>query len=306
VSDEKTPKAEVSPGSVTKYLTKKGARWRWQGYATIIDGSSKKGSHRLGEAGFTTKKEAQAAMLDAFYEIRKFGLPSGPQNQPDLLSFNSLSSLWLDSLDLANSTLAGYRKIIRNHISPYLGNKIVDELTTEDLNKLYKRLLSVGRNDSKAPGGPLKSNTVHKCHQVLRSMLDFAVVQELIPENVARSPKVTMPSARSIKSEKEELEVWTLGQTKNFLRWNEEVYCDDLNVLWRVFAMTGLRRGEGIALQWRDIDFEKSRIKVIRASDSAKAKATKRTKTYRQRSLEIDPELLGYLDRHRRESPYGR
>lgn len=297
--DEKTPKTEVSPGSVTKYFVKNGLRWRWQGYATTHDGMSKSRSQRLGGGGFATKKEAQAAMLDAFYEIRKFGLPGTPQVQEDLLCFNPLSLMWLESLDLANSTLAGYRKIIRNHIAPYLGEELVSEVTTEDLNKLYKRLLTGGRNDSKAPGGPLKSNTVHKCHQVLRSMLDFAVVQELIAENVARSPKVRMPTARSIRSQKEELQVWTLGQTKNFLRWNEEVDCDDLNVLWRVYAMTGVRRGEGIALQWKDIDFEKSKIKVIRASDSAKARATKRTKTYRQRSLEIDPELLGYLESHR-------
>ena len=206
-------------------------------------------------------------MAESLYWVRKGGFPPKPEVQHDELLVSVLANLWLEFLDLANSTVAADRKIVRNHITPYLGDRAVSAILTGDLNTLYKTLLSGGRRDSKANGGPLKSNTVRKCHQVVRSMLDFAVVQELIPENVARSPKVTMPSSRSIKSQREELEVWTLGQTKNFLRWNEEVYCDDLNVLWRVFAMTGLRRGEGIALQWRDIDFENSKIKVIRASD---------------------------------------
>lgn len=148
-------------------------------------------------------------MLDAFHEIPKSGTPSTHQVQDDLVCFNPLSVFWLESLDLTNFTLAGYHKIIRNHISPFLGEKMVSEVTTEDLDKLYERILTGGRNDSKAPGGALKSNTVHKCHQVLRSILDFAVVQELIPENVARSPKEWMPSARSIMSRKEELQVWT-------------------------------------------------------------------------------------------------
>lgn len=204
----------------------------------------------------------------------------------------------MESLDLANSTISGYTKIIRNHLDPYLGDKGVLDLATGDLNSLYSLLLGKGRKDPKRPGGSLKANTVNKCHQVVRSILDYAVTYELIPYNVARSPNLSVPSARSMRSQKTEIEVWTIAETKALLKWNECVYNDDLHVWWRLLAMTGLRRGEGVALQWKDIDFANSKLKVVRAADSAKSKATKSTKTYRQRSLDIDPETLAYLEGH--------
>lgn len=101
-----------------------------------------------------------------------------------------------------------------------------------------------------------------------------------------------------MRSQKTEIEVWTIAETKALLKWNECVYNDDLHVLWRLLAMTGLRRGEGVALQWKDIDFANSKLKFVRAADSAKSKATKSTKTYRQRSLDIHPETLAYLEGH--------
>lgn len=291
-------KIEVSGGSVTKYEVSKGVRWRWQAVATERVEDLATNPVRLGKAGFATRKEAREAMRESLHHIKKEGFPQTEVTPEAIKTFGEVAAEWLESLDLANSTISGYTKIIRNHLDPYLGDKGVLDLSTADLNSLYSLLLGKGRKDSKHPGGSLKGNTVNKCHQVVRSILDYAVTHELIPYNVARSPKLSVPSARSMRSQKTEIEVWTIAETKALLEWNECVYNDDLHVLWRLLAMTGLRRGEGVALQWKDIDFANSKLKVVRAADSARSKATKSTKTYRQRSLDIDPETLAYLEGH--------
>ena len=57
--------------------------------------------------------------------------------------------------------------------------------------------------------------------------------------------------------------------------------------------------GAGDALQWKAIDFATLKLKIVRGADSAKSKATESTKTYRQRSLNLDPETLAYLESYR-------
>ena len=294
-------KTFVSPGSVTKYRTKSGTRWRWQAFVGIEPGGSKPTTVRVGEAGFSTKREASDAMLERLHLIRAEGFSGSKDDASPILTFSCVTSEWIESLDLANSTLAGYRKIIRNHLEPRLGSLSLIEISTDHLNRLYKSLLEGGRKDSKGPGQALKANTVNKCHQVIRSILDFAVTHEYLETNISRSPKVMAPTSRRVKAQKEEIEVWTMAETKAVLRWNEEVERDDLNVLWRLYALTGMRRGEGIALKWKDIDFENSTVNVVRSADSALAKSTKSTKTYRHRSIDLDPDLLKYLQHFREE-----
>jgi integrase len=55
---------------------------------------------------------------------------------------------------------------------------------------------------------------------------------------------------------------WTSSQLKTFL---ESVRDDRLYALWLLYATTGMRRGEALALYWEDIDFEAGRVAVQRA-----------------------------------------
>jgi len=55
---------------------------------------------------------------------------------------------------------------------------------------------------------------------------------------------------------------WDAKQPKAFLG---SVKDDRLAQLWRVFAMTGMRRGEVCGLRWEDVDLERGRLSVRRA-----------------------------------------
>lgn len=113
-------------------------------------------------------------------------------------------------------------------------------------------------------GEPLSLNTVKKVHDVLASMLDSVVL-----DNYLVNKAVKPPHPKDIQAQKEQLEVWTVQQVKDFLSW-DAAQDDDINMLYRLALHTGMRRSESIALQWRDIDLLAGRIAVMCSVDEDK------------------------------------
>ena len=80
-------------------------------------------------------------------------------------------SEWLDqwleqmSVTLRPSTLEHYRKDLTNHVKPYLGAKLLTQVTASDLRKLYDALKRNSRvNPRPGQSHGLSSNTVHGIH----------------------------------------------------------------------------------------------------------------------------------------------
>ena len=73
-----------------------------------------------------------------------------------------------------------YRGYLDHHIKPYIGNIPLTKLSSLDLQRLYKKLLSDGRVDriesKKQPKG-LSAKTVRNIHQIISSALKLAVEQ---------------------------------------------------------------------------------------------------------------------------------
>lgn len=81
-----------------------------------------------------------------------------------------------------------------NHVKPYLGTKLLTQVTASDLRKLYETLKQSGKMNPR-PGQccGLSSTTVHGVHTTLHHILKDAKNQGLIPINPAdkvEPPKV--------------------------------------------------------------------------------------------------------------------
>jgi integrase len=98
---------------------------------------------------------------------------------------------------------------------------------------------------------------------------------------------------------------WTDDQLKTFLVWSAENSA--LHTAWYVLAMTGMRRGELLALRWRDVDLDTGTISVRRSVGLTRNKGEKRsikegpTKTCRPRVVDVDPAMVALLRSHKRE-----
>jgi integrase len=266
-------------GTHYQYVTRSGAK-RWRAQANDSKRTSKT---------FKTKNEAQSWLAEFNRQSKKI------VTNPLQTTFEEYAQEWLSSLTLANSTIQGYDKNLRNHVLPTLGDKPLESITAKDIESLYQTLRSRGRKDGKDFGGALSENTINKVHQNLRKILDLAVEDGLILSNPAKQKRIVKPpSPAKIRAQKQEVQTLSAEELVVFLEFNEQQE-DDLNLLWRLIIETGLRRGEAIALQWSDLDVTNSRLSIRRAADPSVSRGVKRTKTNRDRNLELDPQLVSVL-----------
>ena len=121
--------------------------------------------------------------------------------------------------------LRGY---IDNHINPNIGAVPLEKLTSLDLQKLYKKLLTKGRVDRlEAKGQPkgLSAKMVRNLHQIISSAMKLAKEQKLIaadPTEGCALPKV----------EHREMKTLPVEQLRSFLREARESGVFELYSIW--------------------------------------------------------------------------
>ena len=183
-----------------------------------------------------------------------------------------------------------YRGYIDHHIKPYIGDIQLNKLTSLDLQRLYKKLLSGGRVErieaEKQPKG-LSPKTVRNINQVISSALTCAREQKLIISNPADG--CSLP-----KLEHREMKTLTADQLQAFLREAKE---SGVYEMYYIELATGLRRGELLGLKWEDIDLTTGVIHVRRQVariNGEIAEAPLKTKNS-YRTLSIGADAVGIL-----------
>ena len=152
------------------------------------------------------------------------------------------------------STAEYYRRGIELHITPRIGDIPLKKLTGRDLQWLYKDLQEHGRlreaQKGKQPG--LSDSTIRGIHTVLHNALDRAVKERLIVRNPADDcipPKIP----------KHEMKILPPEQIKSYLTAAEQ---RGVLPMFYLELISGLRKGELVALQWSDLDIENKTISV--------------------------------------------
>ena len=154
-----------------------------------------------------------------------------------------LSSWLAGKRNLRPSSAALYRGHIEKHLAPALGHLRIGELRAEHIDSFLSQLLA---------DAAVTAATARRIHATLRAALNGAVRRRLIPYNPAL--QVELPAERRTPST-----VWTPEQVGQFL---DAVQSDRLASLWHLVVMTGVRRGEAVGLQWRDVDLESTVMRV--------------------------------------------
>ena len=171
---------------------------------------------------------------------------------------------WLDvwyenyaKLKVCPSSHQTYRGYIDNHIKPNIGHIPLSKLTSLDLQKLYKKLLSGGRvkriEAKRQPRG-LSAKTVRNLNQVISSAMDFAIAQKLIltkPTDGCALPKLEHREMKTLPAE----------QLASFLQEARE---SGVFELYYTELATGLRRGELLGLKWEDLDLVRGEMRIRR------------------------------------------
>ena len=190
-----------------------------------------------------------------------------------------------------------YKGYIDNHIKPNIGNIPLEKLTTMDLQKFYRKLLTKGRieriESREQPKG-LSAKTVRNINQVISSAMDLAVAQKIIPANPTNACELP-------KVEHQEMQTIPAEQLQAFLA---EARATGVYELYYIELATGLRRGELLGLKWTDIDWKNGIIKVRRQVarvDGEIVEAPLKTKNS-YRAVSISPQAIEVLREQKRKN----
>ncbi len=221
------------------------------------------------QKGGNTKKEAKAKLREILRSIDR-----GEYRPIKPITFSDFSKLWLEKYAegaLEVTTLKDYHSIIGRHLIPSFGDSKLAHIAPEDIQGLVAKKL---KED-------LSPKTVRNILVPLTTMLKHAVLWGYLNANPASF--IEKPKVRKRKPT-----VLDVAAIRTFLSKLEEPY----RTIMVTAALTGLRRGEVLALKEKDIDFAKSKIYIRRSFSRGKLSDTKSDESERDIPL---PDLLASI-----------
>lgn len=190
--------------------------------------------------------------------------------------------------NVEGKTIERYRELMVLCVKPHIGTLRIQKLRPVHLNELYAKLLREGGKGGRA----LAPRTVGHAHRLLHRALGHAATWGIVPQNVAsvvNPPKVA----------ETELTILTEDEIGTVLR---HLSGRTLRPIVSFLLGTGCRRGEALALRWKDIDWLTSRVRIDRSLEQTKKGGLRfkspKTKNSR-RNISISPWMISELRAHR-------
>ncbi len=234
--------------------------------------------------------KSRAECLQKLKELKEKSLHYSDKIKPDM-PFGAWVEFWYNNfreINIRPSTKAIIDQQIRLHIIPNIGTIQLNKLTQDDLEKFYSKLKKSGRIRFIEKYGPGLSNaSVRQCHAVCRDALEKAKTEGLIQINPAKGCEI--PSKKAA-----EMKILSKDEIQRFLiQAKAEGYFE----LFLLELSTGLRRGEILALQWRNINFQTGELRInkqITHTDGTLTAVKPKTKSS-IRTIVLAPSVLSIL-----------
>lgn len=238
--------------------------------------------------GFKTKREANLALAELKLQISK-----GEFRKQSVETYADIYKLWVVQYEktVEESTFVKTYGIFKNHILPALGEYKIEKMNVE----VCQRHVNEWADKLK------KFRTVKS---YASKVVDFAVKRGYITTNSFKL--VEMPKKLkkiNIEDEEEPENFYTKEQLNEFLNCLEQENNFKAFVLFQLLAYSGMRKGEALALTWRDINFTTNEIRINKAISRGKNNAlyVKTTKTGIARTIKMDLKTMAILKKWKKQ-----
>lgn len=229
---------------IKKYTKKNGKSFYMFKAYLGIDPQTGKQIHTT-RRGFKTKKEASLALAQLRLKSNSNEIIIDSK-----MTFEELTTAWLEQYKntVKESTYVVQELAIKKHILPLFGKIKVTKISVPYCQKQVNHWFSYYKKYSNLIG-------------LTSSILQFAIPLKIIQVNPMNSI-VRPKKQKKIDEEEFSAPFYSKQELIKFLNIVEKDYSFQLYIMFRLLAFTGLRKGELLALRWKDINFSNGTLSV--------------------------------------------
>jgi integrase len=201
------------------------------------------------------------------------------------ITLEQYAKLWLGGKGLSRrpSTVDNYRRDMERFILPALGKLRLQNILPGHIRQLYLRMQSEGR-------GP---RTIQLVHITLHCAFAQTVKEGLVGHN-------PLDAVERPKADTQQFQILTGDEARQFLIAASGTAYE---TVFYLALITGMRKGELLGLQWKDVDWGKSvllvQLQLQQAGASTAVLSPPKTRAGR-RAIKLGHGALSQLDAHRK------
>ncbi|QLL24211.1 site-specific integrase [Actinobacteria bacterium IMCC26103] len=200
------------------------------------------------------------------------------------LLFGDYMINWLTKKHVKNITHTTYRRyesLTMRHILPALGHIKIREVTKNHINAFIENMDEQGQSP-------------RSCQQA-RALLSAAFKRALQDDLVSANP---VARSRGVKVDSPQIHPLSREEVMQLLRLTVDVY---LQARVRIAVLFGLRQGEALGLQWKDVDLERGQLFIWQQLQKVNGEYVwvKLKSKFSVRTLDLDPMTINSLRAHK-------
>jgi integrase len=244
---------------------------------------------------FKSREEADLFLADVQTRHAKNDLRA-----PARVTFREAAYAWLDLCEhergLAASTIRDRRSAVNRWLIPPFGDRRLDHVTAEAVTRWRREQM---RTMVERPDGTKRPAMGRRNAEKLTALL-FSIFEHGRAEYALAANPIGRVERLRVKYDPGRFDTYSPEEVHALRR---AAVSDQDAAIFAVAAFAGLRRGEVLALRWRDVDFAAETLRVEQAV-SAVGQEMKSTKSGRMRSVPMVPDVATALDRLSRRDTF--
>jgi integrase len=283
---------EAKWGRVWRYEGPRGVVWRIR----YRDATGRRVLETLGKEPVWNRARAERELRRRLVDVERDGY-----RKPERITFAEFAERWfndyLPARNLKATTVRNYRSSLERHLLPFFGRYDLAQLDAEP--ELVDRFIAAKMREGLSP--KTVSNLVIDLGVILKQAVRWRLMRSN-PVRDAERPRQEPPEMQVLTESEIAALAATYAELERDATDSERVWWALAQTITFVGLGTALRRGELLALRWRDLRMLEGLLQVREALVAGRFTTPKSRSS--RRTIEVGPRTIALLQAHWQRSAY--